>query len=144
MIWNLLERLIGAKVFTKLDLPSAYNLVRIRPGDEWKTTFCDFTTRYIYGSIQGSAILKWQPPRLVRDVPCFLGFVNFYCKFIQNDSNIMMPLIELTRKNKSFTWSSSAAEAFENLKKPFPSAPILLHGDLEKPFTSRQMRLILP
>ena len=43
LIPSLLERLNRAKYFTKLDLRGANNLVRIRPGDEWKTAF---RTRY--------------------------------------------------------------------------------------------------
>ena len=43
LISELLDRVKGAKVFTKLDLKSAYNLVRIKEGDEYKTAF---RTRY--------------------------------------------------------------------------------------------------
>ncbi|KAI2644849.1 Transposon Tf2-9 polyprotein [Labeo rohita] len=43
-----LEELRGAQVFTKLDLRSAYNLVRIRAGDEWKTAFVTPTGHYEY------------------------------------------------------------------------------------------------
>ena len=40
---ELRERVRGAKVFTKLDLKSGYNLIRIKEGNEWKTAF---RTRY--------------------------------------------------------------------------------------------------
>jgi len=43
LISDLLDRVKDAKIFTKLDLRSAYNLVRIKVGDEYKTAF---RTRY--------------------------------------------------------------------------------------------------
>ena len=43
LIPELLDRLRTGMVFSKIDLRGAYNLVRIRPGDEWKTAF---RTRY--------------------------------------------------------------------------------------------------
>lgn len=43
-----LEQLRTAKYFTKLDLRSAYNLIRIPEGDEWKTAFSTSTRHYEY------------------------------------------------------------------------------------------------
>lgn len=34
-----LEQVRGAQIFTKQDLQSAYKLIHIREGDEWKLTF---------------------------------------------------------------------------------------------------------
>jgi len=39
LISELRDRLRGKKWFTALDLTGAYNLIRIREGDEWKTAF---------------------------------------------------------------------------------------------------------
>ncbi len=43
-----LEQLRTAKYFTKLDLRSAYNLIRIREGDKWNTAFSTTTGHYEY------------------------------------------------------------------------------------------------
>jgi hypothetical protein len=39
LIHDLITRFNGMKVFSKIDLRGAYNLIRIKPGDEWKTAF---------------------------------------------------------------------------------------------------------
>ena len=49
LIGEALDRLHTAKYFTKLDIKEAYLNVRIRKGEEWKTTF---TSKYAtYGNL---------------------------------------------------------------------------------------------
>ena len=43
LISETLDRIVGAAVFTKLDLKDAYHRLRIKMSDEWKTAF---RTRY--------------------------------------------------------------------------------------------------
>ena len=44
-------------------------------------------------------ILDWPEPRRVKDIQSFLGFSNFYRRFIFGYSDIVIPLIRLIRKN---------------------------------------------
>jgi hypothetical protein len=48
------------------------------------------------GPSKVQTILDWQTPTSIRGVQCFLGFANFYRKFIKNYSKIVLPLTELT------------------------------------------------
>lgn len=48
LVTSAFELLQGARVFTKCDLRTAYHLVRIREGDEWKTTFNTPAGHYEY------------------------------------------------------------------------------------------------
>ncbi|KAK3507071.1 hypothetical protein QTP70_003881 [Hemibagrus guttatus] len=216
-----LEQLRGARIFTKLDLWSAYNLVRIRKGDEWKTAFhtthghyeyrvmpfgltnapavfqalingvfhdllgrwviayiddilvysnspeehvrhvrevlsrlqrhhlyvklekCEFhrTTVTFLGyvisqrgvemdAVKVRSVTEWPAPTTIRELQRFLGFANFYRRFIRNYSTVAGPLTSLLRgKPKRLSWTDQARAAFQQLKDCFTSAPILRHPD---------------
>ncbi|KAL0183501.1 hypothetical protein M9458_019197 [Cirrhinus mrigala] len=213
------EELRGAQVFTKLDLGSAYNLVCVREGDEWKTAFVTPTGHYEYRvmpyglsispsvfqtfmnevfreflhrfvivyfddiliysrnlaehrqhiqqvlqklrqqrefhlpsvqflgyviSAEGvqmdqgkvTAIQNWPQPTTIKELQRFLGFSNFYHRFIQNYSSITAPLTSLLKgKPRTITWNPATHEAFQQLKKIFSTAPLLRHPDPQRPFT---------
>ncbi|XP_016359562.1 RNA-directed DNA polymerase homolog [Sinocyclocheilus anshuiensis] len=48
LVPSALEQLREATIYTKLDLRSAYNLIRIKEGDEWKTAFLTTRGHYEY------------------------------------------------------------------------------------------------
>ncbi len=180
-----LEQPRTAKYFTKLDLCSAYNLIRIREGDEWKTAFSTTSGHYeylvmpfglvnspsinafhdmlnkgvivyiddiliysdtldshvqqvravlrrlienqLYAKIEKcefhqtvtsflgyiisaervamdnkkvSSVLNWPQPTTVKELQRFLGFANFYRRFIRDFSTVAAPLTSMLRGNK--------------------------------------------
>jgi transposase InsO family protein len=217
------DRIQGAKIFTKLDLRSAFYLIRIKEGEEWKTAI---RTRYglyeylvmpfgltnapatlqrlmnsilheyldifcmvylddilIYSSnprehsshvakvlekLKGAGlrlkakkcefhkdtvgflgyiltpegismdaskvekILDWPRPTTVKEIQSFLGFANFYRRFIKKYSDISAALTELTKKETVWKWTKMAEEAFQELKSRFTTAPILMTFDPDK------------
>ena len=82
-----------------------------------------------------SAIKDWQPPSSVKGICSFLGFANFYRKFIPNFSNIVAPIVLLTRKDHPWSWMTSQQDAFNKLKLIFSSSPVLGIPDVTCPFT---------
>ena len=70
----------------------------------------------------------------VKQVWSFLGFGNFYRKFISHFADIARPLNELTKKNKIFEWTPVCQHAFDTLKKQFTEELILMFPDHSKPF----------
>ena len=74
-------------------------------------------------------ILDWPTPRKVKDVQSFLGFANFYRRFIPFYSDIVTPLTRLTRKDAPWNWTTKCQESFDLLKKSFTSAPALVQWD---------------
>uniref|UniRef100_A0A8C5MEV2 Gypsy retrotransposon integrase-like protein 1 n=1 Tax=Leptobrachium leishanense TaxID=445787 RepID=A0A8C5MEV2_9ANUR len=216
LITEFMDRLRGAQYFTKLDLRDAYNLVRIRGGDEWKTAFrsryghfeylvmpyglCNAPATFqrflndifrdvldisviiylddilifsdtierhhdqvkkvlqrlrkynLYAKLEKctfdsqeidflgfvltpdsirmdrekiKAVEDWPVPANRKGIQCFLGFCNFYRKFIKDFSRLVKPLTELTSIHSRFIWTTRAQHAFDELKKRFTTAPIL-------------------
>ncbi|XP_042612294.1 uncharacterized mitochondrial protein AtMg00860-like [Cyprinus carpio] len=82
-----------------------------------------------------NAVLNWPLPGTIKDLQRFLGFANFYRRFIRNFSSVAAPLTNMTKRGSSHLhWSLPACEAFEELKRRFTTAPILHHPDPKLPF----------
>jgi hypothetical protein len=79
-----------------------------------------------------TTIKDWEAPCNLKDVCTFLGFANFYHRFVQNYSKIVQPLTLLTRKGVAFVWKTEQQKAFEDLKNTFISAPILARFDPDR------------
>ena len=223
---DLLDQTQGCQVFSVIDLKNAFNLVRIRAGDEWKTAFrtpkglyeylvmpfgltnapatfqsfiqdtlreylgifcvvylddilifsktqtehdnhvklildklkdahlfanpqkCEFDKSQVeyLGFLVGadgikmnpkklSTITDWPTPHSAHDIQVFLGFCNFYRRFVNHYADIAVPLNRLTRKDTPFRWTDKENLAFERLKSSFLSYPVLRHYDPSKPTT---------
>ena len=84
-------------------------------------------------------ILDWPTPDSYRDIQVFIGFVNFYRRFIYKFSVVAAPItgllvgMEKGKKSGPFTWTDDAEEAFRTLKECFMAAPLLIHFDPRKP-----------
>ena len=80
------------------------------------------------------AIKEWELPRTVKDVQAFIGFANFYRRFIKGFSRIAKPLTDTLKSGgKNFVITPQFKMAFKCLKNAFTRAPILRHFDPELP-----------
>ncbi|KAJ1584817.1 hypothetical protein NDA11_007495 [Ustilago hordei] len=216
-----------ARIYTKLDLRAAYNLIRVAKGDEWKTAFgtqlglyeylvmpfglanapahfqsfinvifrdiigvyvvvylddflifsdteevhvkhvtevltrlrsnrlfaklskCEFHTKTVefLGYIikptgiemdpeKIRTVKEWPMPASIHDIQRFLGFANFYRRFIAHFARIAKPLTSLvkpTERFKKFELPEEAQQAFYQLIQAFTSAGVLQHFDYHLP-----------
>ena len=82
-----------------------------------------------------AAIQEWKPPSSVKGVRSFIGFCNFYQKFILDFSTIAQPLHDLIKKEAKWDWTTECDTAFKTLKATFTQGPVLALPNTTKPFT---------
>ena len=79
-------------------------------------------------------ISTWLTPMNLKEVQSFLGFGNFYRRFIQDFITLARPLNDLTKKNTLFEWIDACHNAFILLKHFFISLPVLIYPNHKYPF----------
>jgi hypothetical protein len=70
---------------------------------------------------------------MVKGVQSFLGFCNFYRRFIREYGRIARPLTILTKKGIPFKWIEQCEEAFDFLKGAIVSTPVLRYYNPDLP-----------
>ncbi|CAI7771299.1 unnamed protein product [Closterium sp. NIES-53] len=67
----------------------------------------------------------------VKELQQFLGFANYYNRFVPQYAKIATPLTNLLKKNTPFKWEDVHQQAMEQLKTALMSAPVLILPDPE-------------
>ncbi|KAI7967522.1 hypothetical protein MJO29_000799 [Puccinia striiformis f. sp. tritici] len=82
-----------------------------------------------------STVVDWPYPETICHLRKFLGFTNFYRKFIARFSEVSAPLTELTKNGVDVgdgLRSDKCLSSFSHLKSCFTKAPLLQHFDFAK------------
>ena len=138
---EVLERLRKAKLYVKLSKC------------EWHTDRTEYLGYVV--SPEGvsidpervKTIQDWPLPASVRDIRVFVGFMNYYRRFIEGFSRIVLPLTTLTKKepgqarggpamrreeSTALKLPEEAKQAFQVLKDAFLKVPILAHFERDR------------
>ena len=76
-------------------------------------------------------IKEWKRPNDATDVWSFLGFANFYQRYIYKFAEIFAPLTQLTKKEDPVEWKPLQSKAFLDIKSTLCQAPMLTYPDLD-------------
>ncbi|KDN34722.1 hypothetical protein RSAG8_12196, partial [Rhizoctonia solani AG-8 WAC10335] len=78
--------------------------------------------------------VDWATPKSVKGVQEFLGFINFYRRFMDNFNNVALPLYKLLKKDVQWVWGDNEEKSFNALKKALVESPILIQPNVSKEF----------
>lgn len=85
-------------------------------------------------SIKVEAIWNWKNPTYVKDVQVFIGFANFYFRFIRVFSKKVRSIIATVKKNITFHWTPKSQKFFQLLKECFTTNLVLAYFNFEKEY----------
>ncbi|GJP41373.1 hypothetical protein CLOM_g1045 [Closterium sp. NIES-68] len=80
------------------------------------------------------AVHTWKTPENVKELQQFLGFANYYNRFVPQYAKLAAPLTNLLKKNTPYKWEPKHQEAVEQLKQALTSAPVLILPDPERDY----------
>jgi hypothetical protein len=97
--------------------------------------YCISTSGVVKECDRIAAVRNWLTPTTVKEVHRFLGFANYYRRFIRGFSQVAAHITSLMKGGLvRLRWSAEADRAFCRLKVLFADAPVLAHPDPSLPF----------
>ena len=80
-------------------------------------------------------VKHWPLPRNKKEVQQFLGFANYYWRFIKSFAEIAKALHKVTELSTApFQWIPECQRSFDLLRNLLSSPPIVVYPDFTKPF----------
>ena len=84
--------------------------------------------------VKVASVMEWPTPSSQKEVQSFLGFANFYRRFIEGFSHHVKALFELMKKYRKWSWGEVEQLAFDEIKSHITLSPILHFADDSKAF----------
>ena len=83
-----------------------------------------------------NTVQRFPVPSTKKHVHVFFGLAGYYCKFIQNFSEITASLSDLVKCNRlnQIQWNEKLDQAFRNVKELLCKKPVLQSQDFQRPF----------
>ncbi|CAI7903169.1 unnamed protein product [Closterium sp. NIES-54] len=78
------------------------------------------------------AVKKWKVMENVKELQQFLGFANYYNRFVPEYVKIAAPLTDLLKKDTPYKWDTSHQQTMEQLQTALTTVPVLILPDLDK------------
>jgi len=81
--------------------------------------------------VKTQAIWDWTAPKKIKEIQWFLGFCNFYRRFIEGFSRTARPLYRRTKKDSlsKWEWGDKEEKGFDKLGTKLTTAPVLVYFD---------------